>query len=89
MKDNELHYRGKVGTGFDGATMKEIFDAISGIEKLKKAPAVIGKLFDEKVTTWIKPVVVAEVSYSKLTTDKMFREPVFIRLRPDLNLRES
>ena len=49
-----------------------------------KRPSVLGTLLDEKISTWLEPQVVAEISYSKLTPDKMFREPVFIRLRPDL-----
>jgi bifunctional non-homologous end joining protein LigD len=80
---NALHYRGKVGTGFDDATMKEISDALKKVQTTPK-PNVTGKLLDEKISTWLDPVTVAEVSYSKLTPDNMFREPVFIRLRPDL-----
>jgi len=82
VKD-ELHYRGKVGTGFDDATMKDIFKALKEITEVKK-PKVTGTLLDEKISTWLSPEVIAEVSYSKLTPDKMFREPVFVRLRPDL-----
>lgn len=82
----ELHYRGKVGTGFDDALIKEIFSMLKELEKLKKPPPVTGKLLDEKITVWIKPELIAEISYSKLTPDKMFREPVFIRLRPDLSV---
>jgi bifunctional non-homologous end joining protein LigD len=80
----EFYYRGKVGTGFDDNTMKEIFQVVGGVPKLKRAPQVIGKLLDEKISTWIEPVVMAEVSYSRITPDKMFREPVFLRMRPDL-----
>lgn len=80
----ELHYRGKVGTGFDDATMKAIMAALKKIPEVKR-PNVVGKLLDEKVSTWVSPVLIAEVAYSKLTADKMFREPVFIRLRPDLS----
>jgi ATP-dependent DNA ligase len=80
---DELHYRGKVGTGFDDATVKEIVSTLKKVKTIKK-PTVTGKVLDEKITTWLEPQVIAEVSYSKLTPDKMFREPVFIRLRPDL-----
>ncbi|AYB33230.1 non-homologous end-joining DNA ligase [Chryseolinea soli] len=79
----ELHYRGKVGTGFDDATMKEISEVLKKVETTPK-PDVIGKLLDEKISTWLEPVTIVEISYSKLTPDNMFREPVFIRLRPDL-----
>lgn len=80
---NDLHYRGKVGTGFDDKTMKEIFKTLKNKKSLKK-PLVIGKVLDEKISTWLEPEIIAEISYAKLTPDKMFREPVFIRLRPDL-----
>jgi DNA ligase D-like protein (predicted ligase)/DNA ligase D-like protein (predicted polymerase)/DNA ligase D-like protein (predicted 3'-phosphoesterase) len=81
---DELHYRGKVGTGFDDATIKEIVKTLKKVEEVKKTTAV-GTFVDPKITTWLAPEVIAEVSYSKLTPDKMFREPVFIRLRPDLS----
>jgi DNA ligase D-like protein (predicted ligase)/DNA ligase D-like protein (predicted polymerase)/DNA ligase D-like protein (predicted 3'-phosphoesterase) len=78
-----LHYRGKVGTGFDDNTAKEISSTLKKI-KVVKRPEASGKLLDEKVSTWTAPEAIVEVSYSKLTPDNMFREPVFIRMRPDL-----
>jgi DNA ligase D-like protein (predicted polymerase)/DNA ligase D-like protein (predicted ligase)/DNA ligase D-like protein (predicted 3'-phosphoesterase) len=81
--DDKLHYRGKVGTGFDEGAAKEIMTVLKKLKVIKR-PEVIGKLLDENVSTWLDATTVIEVSYSKLTPDKMFREPVFIRLRPDL-----
>jgi bifunctional non-homologous end joining protein LigD len=80
----ELHYRGKVGTGFDDATIKEILVALKKVEPLKTIK-VIGELLDKNTSTWLTPELIVEVSYSKLTPDNMFREPVFIRLRPDMS----
>ena len=82
---SELHYRGKVGTGFDESAAKEITNALKKVKTVKR-PNVTGTLLDEKISTWLEPELMAEISYSKLTPDKMFREPVFIRLRPDLVL---
>lgn len=82
-EDDKLHYRGKVGTGFDDATISEVLNTLRKVEAVKR-PEVVGKLLDEKISTWILPCIVAEVSYSQITADKMFREPVFIRLRPDM-----
>jgi DNA ligase D-like protein (predicted ligase)/DNA ligase D-like protein (predicted polymerase)/DNA ligase D-like protein (predicted 3'-phosphoesterase) len=79
-----LHYRGKAGTGFDDATVKEIVAALKEVKTVKTIE-VSGEVLDRKVSTWLEPVLIAEVSYSKLTPDNMFREPVFIRLRPDLS----
>lgn len=81
---SELLYRGKVGTGFDDATMKDIFKEIKKLEEIKKP--IKEKTLDDRVSTWIAPHIIAEVTYSKLTPDKMFREPVFVRLRPDLSV---
>lgn len=78
----ELVYRGKVGTGFDDATIKDIFSRIKKLKKIKKP--VEGKVLDEKVSTWVEPKLMLEVTYASLTPDKNFREPVFVRLREDL-----
>jgi bifunctional non-homologous end joining protein LigD len=80
---SKLVYRGKVGTGFDDATIKEIFSLIKKLKEIKKP--VDGKILDEKVSKWVEPKLMVEVSYASLTPDKNFREPVFVRLRPDLS----
>ncbi|HTJ51734.1 MAG TPA: non-homologous end-joining DNA ligase [Cyclobacteriaceae bacterium] len=79
----ELVYRGKVGTGFDDATVKEISKQIKTLKVIKKP--IPQKVMDEKTSIWVEPVLIAEISYARLTPDKMFREPVFIRMRPDLS----
>lgn len=81
---DDFHYRGKVGTGFDDATIRDIVKVMKGVKEVKK-PDVIGSVFDPKISVWLEPKIVAEVSYSKLTPDKMFREPVFVNLRLDLS----
>jgi bifunctional non-homologous end joining protein LigD len=83
-KGEELHYRGKVGTGFDDDTIKEILSALKKLKEIKKPALKGGKVVDEKITTWVEPVTIAEINYSKFTPDEMFREPVFVRLRPDM-----
>lgn len=75
-------YRGKVGTGFDDKTMKEVF---SDIKKLKQTDKPIKeKVLDEKQSIWIEPKLICEVQYASMTRDGAYREPVFVRLRPDL-----
>ena len=82
--DGALHYRGKVGTGFNDELMKEILREIKKQKEAKKPSLKGGKIVDEKVTAWIESSLIAEIGYAQLTPDRMFREPVFIRLRPDL-----
>lgn len=79
----KLIYRGKVGTGFDDATIQEISKQIKSLTETKKP--ISEKVLDEKTSKWIEPQLIVEISYSMLTTDKMFREPVFVRMRPDLS----
>jgi bifunctional non-homologous end joining protein LigD len=80
---DKLVYRGKVGTGFDVKMMKDLMQLMESPKVLKTCPAE-GKPVDPKITTWLEPELVIEVSYAQITTDKMFREPVFVRPRPDL-----
>ncbi len=82
-KDGKLQYRGKVGTGFDEAMMKEINEQLKYIEEIKKP--IENEVLDEKQTTWIAPEIMVEVTYASLTPDDIFREAVFVRLRPDLS----
>ncbi|MFM7429420.1 MAG: hypothetical protein ACKO1F_05920 [Flammeovirgaceae bacterium] len=84
QKEGSLYYRGKVGTGFNDATMQEISKALKKLAVVKSHTLQSGKIVDEKITTWIEPKLIAEISYARLTPDEMFREPVFLRLRPDL-----
>lgn len=81
--NGKLAYRGKVGTGFDDATIKDIFNQIKKLKETKKP--IPEKVMDEKTSKWIELGLIAEISFASLTTDEMFREPVFLRLRPDLS----
>jgi len=76
-------YRGKVGTGFDDATLKEIFKLIKAQKEIKKP--IPDKVMDEKTSKWIEPKLMIEISFSMITKDQQFREPVFVRLRPDMS----
>lgn len=83
--NGEFMYRGKVGTGFDEDTMKEILSELKKCKVIKKPSLKGGKVVDEKITTWVEPIIIAEIGFARLTPDEMFREPVFVRLRPDLS----
>ena len=80
---DELIYRGKVGTGFDDATLKEIFTEIKDLPEIKKP--ISQKTLDDKTSKWVTPRLIAEVTFASFTPDQIFREPVFVRLRPDLS----
>jgi DNA ligase D-like protein (predicted ligase) len=77
-----LVYRGKVGTGFDARRMDEVYEAVTSVEEGDRP--VDQKPLDERSTTWIEPVLYCEVQYASVTPNGTLREPVFVRMRPDL-----
>ena len=77
-----LTYRGKVGTGFSMQMMKEVFRALKPLKKINRP--IKERPVDNAKTTWIEPVLFCELEYASMTKNGTFREPVFIRLKPDL-----
>jgi DNA ligase D-like protein (predicted ligase)/DNA ligase D-like protein (predicted polymerase)/DNA ligase D-like protein (predicted 3'-phosphoesterase) len=77
-----LRYAGKVGTGFDAKSMKETFAYLKDIRQVKRP--VSEKPPDDAQTVWLEPRTLCEVQFASLTENGMLREPVFLRLRPDL-----
>ncbi len=80
---NSLIYSGKVGTGFDESTIKDLSNKLNRI-RIKKSS--IGDVPDDVFP--VKPMLVAEVKYQEITKDKKLRAPVFLRLRHDKELKE-
>lgn len=76
-----MRYVGKVGTGFDTKLMKEIFAELKSLKQIKRP--VKEKPIDDSASTYIEPKLVCEVQYASWTKEKMLREPVFVKMRPD------
>lgn len=75
-----LHYIGKVGTGFNEDTIKNLYALLipsrtDNIE-IKNAP------LHEKIE-WVMPHLVCEVKFAEMTNAHRLRSPVFIGLRKD------
>ena len=84
-EDAKLRYVGKVGTGFDENTLAAL--------RRKFQPLIVDKtvLVDlprESDVTFLKPKLVAQISYQELTGDKKLRQPVFLGLRDDKRAKE-
>jgi bifunctional non-homologous end joining protein LigD len=84
--DGELSYLGKVGTGFD----ERLLNAVSAeLKKLTKTSRLIKpRPVDDSRSIWVEPKLMCEVQFASRTNDGMLREPVFVRLRPDLAFEE-
>ena len=80
-KDGVLRYAGNCGSGFNGASLRHMRDVLEAIET-DKSPfpprAVPGR-----TNHWVKPELVAEVSFSEWTATDSVRHPVFQGLRKD------
>jgi bifunctional non-homologous end joining protein LigD len=81
-----LRYAGKVGTGFDQRTLKELGARLrrrerdeSPFERFKPVPPG---------TRWARPELVAQVGFSEWTRDGRLRHPRYIGLRDDKPARE-
>jgi bifunctional non-homologous end joining protein LigD len=76
-----LAYAGKVGTGFDDRKLSEMRKQFAAVESDSKPFA--GATSDVRTAHWLKPKLVAEVSFSEWTEDGHLRHPVFVALRTD------
>ena len=81
----ELKYVGKVGAGLDDHLLKAISAELKQLATVKRP--VKEKPLDDARSIWVEPKLMCEVEFASLTKDGMLREPVFIRLRPDLILQ--
>jgi bifunctional non-homologous end joining protein LigD len=62
--------------------MKAIFTSLEKLPKIKRP--VKEKPLDDAQSIWLEPKLMCEVEFASTTKDGMLREPVFVRLRPDL-----
>lgn len=78
---NKFRYVGKVGTGFNQQILKELKPKVEKLEQKKSAFDI--NVPKEKGVHWIRPKLIAEVSFTEWTSDGILRHPVFIGLRED------
>jgi bifunctional non-homologous end joining protein LigD len=74
-------YAGHVGTGFDQAALKSIYETMLPLRTDKKP--FEQKVKDENATTWLIPKLVGEVKFTEWTSGAEMRHPVFLGLRAD------
>jgi bifunctional non-homologous end joining protein LigD len=79
--DGRLAYAGKVGTGFDDATLASLAETLSGLER-PQSPFDRGSLPRAGVH-WVEPSLVGQVAFSEWTRAGELRHPRFEGLRRD------
>ena len=82
----EMVFCGHTGTGFNDKTLSEL-------HQLMKPLIIENSVF--KITpktnakaTWIEPELVAEIKFTEITKDHIYRHPVFLRLREDVKMED-
>jgi bifunctional non-homologous end joining protein LigD len=78
---NELRYAGKVGTGYNSATLRELLAEMRPLHR--DGSPFAGKPPLRKNVHWLEPKLVAQVAFAEWTTDGHLRHPRFIGLRRD------
>ncbi len=67
--------------GFSHATLGKLHGKLSKL-KTAKSPFPV-KVKDEAVTTWVRPLLVAEVKFAEWTSKSELRQPAYLGLRSD------
>jgi bifunctional non-homologous end joining protein LigD len=82
-RDGRLVYAGRVGTGFDHATLKNLGARLRKLERRGSPFAADGPRPPARGAHWVKPELVAEVAFTEWTRDGLLRHPAFQGLRED------
>ncbi len=79
-------YCGHVGTGFDSATLKQLYEILMK-NKTKEMPFETVPQ-TSNVVSWVKPNIIVEVEFTEWTQEGILRHPSFKGLRKDKSAKE-
>jgi DNA ligase D-like protein (predicted ligase) len=79
-QDGALRYAGKVGTGYDHATLRELR---ARMDLMAQDASPFADPVPEPTAHWIRPELVVQVGFSEWTRDGRLRHPRFGGLRED------
>ncbi|HKU60159.1 MAG TPA: non-homologous end-joining DNA ligase [Gemmatimonadales bacterium] len=82
----KLRYAGKVGTGYDAATLRRLDRALAPLAR-RTSPFAPGPVPAGEVH-WVTPKLVAQIGFSEWTTAGLLRHPRFLGLRDDKAAKE-
>lgn len=77
----KLRYVGKVGTGFNEATLRDLKKKLSHIYQAD-CPFDLNAPKGKDIH-WVEPEMIVEINFSNWTNEKILRNPVFLGIRTD------
>lgn len=86
--DGGLAYSGKVGTGFNAASLRSLSRALKALVREDPPFHNPPRGAEARRAHWVEPVLVAEVAFTEWTADGTLRHPSFQGLREDKPARE-
>jgi bifunctional non-homologous end joining protein LigD len=87
-KRGALVYSGRVGTGFNERSLKELAARLAPLHIDRPALEHAPRGAEARAVHWVKPTLVAEVAYAGITQDGLLRHPTFKGLREDKPARD-
>jgi len=85
-EDGDLRYAGRVGTGYNTKTLKELGARLRRLET-DAAPFVDAKPIP-RGTHWTEPKLVAQIGFAEWTGDGRLRQPRYMGLRDDKRAKD-
>lgn len=82
----ELQYIGHTGGGFNSKSLKMMMEKLEPL--IRKTSPFKKKVKTNMPVTWVKPVLVCEVSFGEWTAEGNMRHPIFEGLREDKPAKE-
>src|SRR5690606_22772515 len=80
---NKIVFCGHTGTGSSDKTLRELYKKMQPYIQEQSLFDITPKTNDR--STWWQPTVVADIKYTVLTRDRIYRHPVFLPLREDID----
>src|SRR5690606_14093911 len=80
--NSEMVFCGHTGSGFSDKSLVEIYEKLQPLVTEKSVFKITPKT--NAKSTWVKPELVAEIKFTELTKDHIYRHPIFLRLREDI-----